>query len=309
MLRNRALDVSGDVWVTGKITTSNLQVLGTHTVVNGLETVTSNVTISNTAGFGPALRVSQTGTGANYPIADFYNVDVSTTVPALRIADGGNVGLGVLAPTHKLDVSGSAYVSGALDVSGSLRVLGTVTAGAFAGNGSALTNLPGATFSGGRITGSVGIGTDASSGFALDVSGIVNVGNLVTAKYFRQTSPVWFQIFGATSGNFGSGPVTFTGNALGTAILTYNTTAGVWQPTVAGLYMVTLNVLITATISGTVAIRKNSSNALCSTTTGGRYYVLVSGCIFMNGASDFCDVVTPGGEWNNNVYLQTVLLV
>ena len=191
-----ALDVSGDVWVTGKITTSNLQVLGSSTVVNGVETVTSNVTISNTAGFGPALRVSQKGTGLNYPIADFYDEDVSTTVPALRIADGGNVGLGVLAPTHTLDVSGSAYVSGALDVSGSLRVLGTATTSnlgvgappsAYPLDVSGNINFTGNLYKNKQLyavwvdsssnlyyrKGAVGIGRDAS-GFALDVSGSVN---------------------------------------------------------------------------------------------------------------------------------------
>jgi len=59
----------------------------------GLNDLHRHVTIENASGNGPALRVTQSGVGANYPIADFYDNDVNTTVPALRIADGGNVGM------------------------------------------------------------------------------------------------------------------------------------------------------------------------------------------------------------------------
>jgi hypothetical protein len=65
----------------------------------------------NLSGTGPALRVAQTGVGAGYPVADFYDNDVSTTVPALRIADGGNVGIGTDTPLQKLHVQGNLLVS------------------------------------------------------------------------------------------------------------------------------------------------------------------------------------------------------
>ena len=110
------LHVVGNALVTGSLTTSNLNVLGANTVIQGVETVTSNVTIDNVAGFGPALKVTQTGVGANYPIADFYDNDVSTTVPALRIADGGNVGIGTGVPAAKLHVVGSIVGSGSVGI-------------------------------------------------------------------------------------------------------------------------------------------------------------------------------------------------
>ena len=58
--------------------------------------------------------MSQKGVGAGYPIADFYDIEVSTTVPALRIADGGNIGVGTTMPKRTLDVSGDINFTGDL---------------------------------------------------------------------------------------------------------------------------------------------------------------------------------------------------
>jgi hypothetical protein len=97
--------IQGDAIITG-----NWEVQGTTTYMNTYTSVTSNVHINNVSGSGPALRVTQSGVGANYPIADFYDNDVSTTVPALRIADGGNVGIGTGVPQQKLHVQGDMRV-------------------------------------------------------------------------------------------------------------------------------------------------------------------------------------------------------
>ena len=102
-MASRALYVNPD---TGEVVAKNLNVSGTSTVVNTYTTVSSNISVLNLSGTGPALRVAQTGVGAGYPVADFYDNDVSTTVPALRIADGGNVGIGTTNPIYKLDVKG-----------------------------------------------------------------------------------------------------------------------------------------------------------------------------------------------------------
>ena len=156
-----ALEVVGNAKITGTLTTNNLQVLGTNTIIHGVESVTSNVTIDNTAGFGPALKVSQTGVGANYPIADFYDNDVSTTVPALRIADGGYVGIGVAAPLKPLHVVGGTIISGSVGI----------------GTTAPRTNLDvvGSTI----ISGSVGIGK-TNPACSLDVSGSVNATAIAT---------------------------------------------------------------------------------------------------------------------------------
>jgi|APGre2960657373_1045057.scaffolds.fasta_scaffold117139_1 hypothetical protein len=100
------LHVLGNARIQG-----DLIVNGSQTTVNNYTTVSSNVSIMNTSGVGPALRVAQTGSGAGYPVADFYDNDVSTTVPAMRIADGGNVGIGAATPQEKLEVVGSIKVS------------------------------------------------------------------------------------------------------------------------------------------------------------------------------------------------------
>ena len=123
------LYVSGDTNITGSITvgcnlyapnanisgnliTSNLTVLGSNTIINTYTISTSNVSISNITGKGPALAVYQKGAGDGYPIADFYDVDISTVVPALRIADGGNVGIGTTIPKEKLDINGNLNITG-----------------------------------------------------------------------------------------------------------------------------------------------------------------------------------------------------
>jgi len=67
--------------------------------------------IDNQLGTGPALLVLQKGIGNEYPIADFYDRDVSTTVPALRIADGGYIGIGTATPVQPLHIQGNTYIS------------------------------------------------------------------------------------------------------------------------------------------------------------------------------------------------------
>jgi len=104
----QALHVQGNALVTGNLTVTGSNITNIN-YINSIEYNSSNVIINNVSGAGPALKVSQTGVGASYPIADFYDNDVSTTIPAFRIADGGNVGIGTTVPTEKLHVNG--YIS------------------------------------------------------------------------------------------------------------------------------------------------------------------------------------------------------
>ncbi len=90
-------------------------------------------------------------------------------------ADGG-VGIGTTSPSAMLDVVGETELNGSVTINSELEVNGTVSATAFVGDGSALTNLPGAgpwTVSGSDISytaGGVGIGTSTPSE-QLDVAG------------------------------------------------------------------------------------------------------------------------------------------
>jgi len=58
------------------------------------------------AGTGPALKVTQTGANS---IAEFYD---DGNALALKIADGGNVGIGTANPRVKLDVQGTILANG-----------------------------------------------------------------------------------------------------------------------------------------------------------------------------------------------------
>jgi len=97
--------------IIGTLYTSNLIVSGSNTTINTYLLANSNVAIHNQTGLSPALSVYQSGLGSSYPVADFYDGDINTAVPALRVADGGNIGLGTTIPIAKLHVQGSGYFS------------------------------------------------------------------------------------------------------------------------------------------------------------------------------------------------------
>jgi hypothetical protein len=109
--------VIGDMRVEG-----NLNVNGIFNTINTDVQVTDQFTVSNN-GTGAALRVYQMGA---QPVADFY--DDSNL--AMRVADGGNVGIGHSAPFRKLDIIGITRVSSestylAYDSSRGFNVIGT----------------------------------------------------------------------------------------------------------------------------------------------------------------------------------------
>jgi len=95
-----ALHVEGNVVASGTITASNLVILGDYVTLDTITSNTEQMVITND-GTGPALIVTQTGPE---PIADFYD---DGGVLALRIADGGNVGIGTRTPLQKLHVNGA----------------------------------------------------------------------------------------------------------------------------------------------------------------------------------------------------------
>ena len=98
------LHVDGNMLAAGTITASNLSILGDFVTLNTITSNTEQMVIQN-AGTGPALKVTQTGA---HPIADFYD---DGQVLAMRIADGGNVGIGTANPLYTLDVRKSLSVA------------------------------------------------------------------------------------------------------------------------------------------------------------------------------------------------------
>ena len=102
------LHVQGNAFIDQTLYTSNLTVLGSVEIVKAFVTESSNVVIANVSGVGPALSVTQKIINGNGIIADFYDPDLSTTIPAVRIAHGGNVGLGTGTPTTSLHIYGQS---------------------------------------------------------------------------------------------------------------------------------------------------------------------------------------------------------
>ena len=86
--------------VNGTITASNISVIGDFVRLNTVTSNTEQMVIEN-AGTGPALKVTQTGANS---IAEFYD---DGGVLALKIADGGNIGIGILNPFSKLHLEGN----------------------------------------------------------------------------------------------------------------------------------------------------------------------------------------------------------
>jgi hypothetical protein len=102
------LHVQGNAFIGQTLYTSNLTVLGSVEIVKAFVTESSNLVIANVSGVGPALSVTQKIINGNGIIADFYDPDLSTTIPAVRIAHGGNVGLGTGTPTTSLHIYGQS---------------------------------------------------------------------------------------------------------------------------------------------------------------------------------------------------------
>jgi hypothetical protein len=90
---------ANDLYVDGTITTHNLMVDGTSTILNTTTYQTERLEIISTS-YGPALTVKQFG---NYDILTLY--DDETIV--FKVADGGNIGVNKHNPQYNLDVSGT----------------------------------------------------------------------------------------------------------------------------------------------------------------------------------------------------------
>lgn len=134
------LHVVGNARVQG-----NLTVNGTQTIVDTNVNTTERLDITND-GTGPALRVTQLGA---QPIADFYD---DSNVLALRIADGGAVGVGTSNPASLLAIAGNASV------------------------GAAYSNVA-APSNGLIVQGNLGVGT-SNPVYTLDTKGSIKAGNI-----------------------------------------------------------------------------------------------------------------------------------
>lgn len=110
--------ISGNLTVGDTLTTSNLRVIGSTTILQTFTQETSNMSI-NTDGTGPALVVTQNSAGSLYSVADFYASAYSSSIPVMRIDDTGYVGIRTDAPSEALDVYGNIAMNGALAIDSS----------------------------------------------------------------------------------------------------------------------------------------------------------------------------------------------
>jgi microcystin-dependent protein len=129
---------------TGTIYATSSIIYGSNIPINQYLSINSNLSIRNQLGQSASLNVYQSGSGSSYPVADFYDGNISTIVPALRIADGGNIGLGTTVPVAKLHVQGNGYFSSNLGIGTTLPIYPLHIEGAsyFSGNIGIGTTIP-----------------------------------------------------------------------------------------------------------------------------------------------------------------------
>jgi len=113
---------TGNITSQGTVTASNLSILGDFVTLNTITSNTEQMVIQN-AGTGPALKVTQTGANS---IAEFYD---DGNALALKIADGGNVGIGTANPQAKLHIQTSIFCGKSIKIGENFIVdAGVVTA-------------------------------------------------------------------------------------------------------------------------------------------------------------------------------------
>jgi hypothetical protein len=186
---------ANNIIANGTLTASNLVVLGDTVQLDTITSNTEQMVITND-GTGPALQVTQTG---SQPIADFYD---DGNVLALRIADGGLVGIGTTNPSQLLHVEGQSYLNGTVNTNNNNINAGTGTVTASTFNGTA-TNVSSYLNVGSYLTGDNFDGSSATT-WAVDATS-TNTDSKVVAR--------------DESGDFSAGTITanLTGNVSGTA--------------------------------------------------------------------------------------------
>jgi hypothetical protein len=206
------------VYVDGTVRASNMEIIGDFVTLNTVTSNTEQVVVEN-AGTGPALKVTQTGANS---IAEFYD---DGNVLALKIADGGNVGIGTSAPLQKL------------------HVVGTVQATGFSGSGALVTSIDAANIIAGNLAVAHG-GTNIQSYtigdliYATGATALSKLADVATGNALISggvgVAPTWGKIGLSThvSGtlgvaNGGTGVASLTANK----VLVGNGTTAVLQPT------------------------------------------------------------------------------
>jgi hypothetical protein len=116
------LTVDGDLTVTGN--TSLNAFTGTSAQINGNTTITNGLVRVQGNSSNELVRITQLGSGNALVVEDSTNPDTSPFV----IDGSGSVGIGILAPSTNLHVSGNTIISGILS-GGTMVITSTPTSG------------------------------------------------------------------------------------------------------------------------------------------------------------------------------------
>lgn len=190
------LDVNGNIRSVGLVTSRNLFVTGVSTttelrVGNNISASASSGIITATAFYGNGATLS------NLPTSQWVDIDVGLGFTSIYAA--GNVGVGTTDPRSTFQVGANPNASGrgvGFNSTGDIRASGVVTAYAFAGFGTNITNLNADNITNGTILNTVLPTIDnAKLPANISVSGIIT----------------------ATGGFIGSVTGNVTGNVTGTA--------------------------------------------------------------------------------------------
>jgi hypothetical protein len=135
------LDVNGDIRAVGLVTSSNSFVTGVSTTTelrigNSISASASSGVITATAFFGNGATLS------NLPTSQWIDTDVGLGFTSIYAA--GNVGIATTDPRNILQIGANPNTGGrgvGFNSTGDIRASGVVTAYAFAGFGTNITNL------------------------------------------------------------------------------------------------------------------------------------------------------------------------
>lgn len=212
------LDVNGDIkchnlLCDSAITTTDLNVTGTFTTVNTVNTETDQFTICN-LGTATPLRVYQLSAGSKN-VVEFF----SPTGSAFKIANSGYIGVGSTVPAYEMDVlgninfTGNLYKNGVLYsstnasqlTSGTLDSARLAASGVSAGTYGTSSAIPIITVdSKGRVTSAAASNVAISTNAITDIATVAKTGNYSSLSNLPL---IWSGIhtyYGA-SGNLGIG--------------------------------------------------------------------------------------------------------
>ena len=170
----KVLDIKGDVISSGQLTVSNLVVSGVSTLSD--VQIGTGITIQSSSGIITASKFFGDGSSlSNLPTSQWTDTDIGLGFTS--IYNEGNVGVGTTDPRFTLQIGSNPNTVGKKGVginslTGDIKSSGIVTAAAFVGDGSNLTNVP--------STGIAGTVANANVANYANVAGIATVAQGLT---------------------------------------------------------------------------------------------------------------------------------